>query len=77
MAVIIYTTPTCPYCKQAKAYFKEHNVQYAEKDVSADSAAQEEMTKKSGGFMGVPIIDINGTIVQGFDKEKIEAALKA
>lgn len=77
MSVIIYTTPTCPYCKQAKAYFKEHNVQYEEKDVSADSAAQEEMTKKSGGFMGVPLLDINGTIVQGFDKKKIEEALKA
>lgn len=77
MAVIIYTTPTCPYCKQAKAYFKEHNVQYTEKDVSSDSAAQAEMTKKSGGFMGVPVIDINGTIVMGFDKPKIEAALKA
>lgn len=76
MSVIIYSTPTCPYCKAAKAYFKEHNVQYEEKDVSADSAAQEEMTKKSGGFIGVPVIDINGTIITGFDKPKIEAALK-
>ncbi|MBI2552757.1 thioredoxin family protein [Candidatus Uhrbacteria bacterium] len=77
MSVIIYSTPTCPYCKQAKQYFKEHNVQYEEKDVSADSAAQAEMTKKSGGFMGVPVIDINGTIITGFDKPKIEAALKS
>jgi glutaredoxin-like YruB-family protein len=76
MSVIIYSTPTCPYCKAAKAYFKERSVQYSEKDVSADAAAQEEMTKKSGGFMGVPVIDIDGTIVLGFDKPKIEAALK-
>lgn len=77
MSIIIYSTPTCPYCKAAKAYFKEQNVQFTEKDVSSDSAAQEEMTKKSGGFMGVPVIDINGTIVKGFDKPKIEAALKS
>ena len=76
MSVIIYSTPTCPYCKQAKAYFKERNVMYTEKDVSSDAAAQAEMTKKSGGFIGVPVIDINGTIIQGFDKPKIESALK-
>ena len=75
MSVIVYSTPTCPYCKAAKAYFKEKNVQYEDKDVSADSAAQEEMTKKSGGFTGVPVLDINGTIVFGFDKPKIDAAL--
>lgn len=75
MSVIIYTTPTCPYCKMAKAYFKEHDVEYSEKDVSADDAAQAEMMKKSGGFMGVPFIDINGTFVLGFDRPKIEAAL--
>jgi len=77
MSVIIYSTPTCPYCKQAKAYFKERSVQYEEKDVSSDHAAQEEMTQKSKGFMGVPVIDINGTIIFGFDKPKIEAALKS
>ena len=76
MSVIIYSTPTCPYCKTAKAYFKEHNVPYTEKDVSSDVAAQAEMTKKSGGFIGVPVIDFNGTIIQGFDKPKIESALK-
>lgn len=73
--VIIYTTPVCPYCQMAKAFFKEHNVQYEEKDVSSDHDAVHEMIQKSGQ-LGVPVIDIDGEIIVGFDEEAIRSALK-
>lgn len=72
--VVIYTTPPCVYCKMAKTYFNEHNVQYEEKNVMTDIPAQEEMIKKSGQ-LGVPVIDIDGKIVIGFDKTKIASLL--
>ena len=73
--VIIYSTPTCGYCKIAKAFFKEHNVEFVEKDVSVDAAAREEFFKKSKGQNSVPIIDVDGTIVIGFDKAKLSQLL--
>lgn len=73
--VKIYTTKTCPYCVMAKDFFKQNNVKYTEIDVSSDKAAAMEMIKKSGQ-MGVPVIDINGTIIVGYDKEGIKKALK-
>lgn len=72
--ITIYTTPTCVYCKMTKSFFKEHNIEYAEKDVTTDQAAQEEMIKKSGQ-LGVPVIDIDGQIIVGFDKEKLSGLL--
>jgi glutaredoxin-like YruB-family protein len=72
--VIIYTTPSCPYCQMAKAFFKEHNISYEEKDVSIDQKAVEEMIYKSGQ-LGVPVIDIDGQIVIGFDKEALSELL--
>lgn len=72
--VTIYTTPTCVYCKMSKAFFKEHNVAYQEKDVSTDHAAAEEMVRKSGQ-MGVPVIDIDGKLVIGFDKPQLSQLL--
>ena len=72
--VTIYTTPTCVYCKMTKAFFKENNVQYEEKDVSAYRAAADEMIKKSNQ-MGVPVIDIDGKILVGFDKEGLSQLL--
>lgn len=71
---IIYTTLTCPFCKMAKAYFKEQGVEYEEKDVTHDEALQQEMISKSGQF-AVPVIDIGGAIIVGFQKEKIADAL--
>lgn len=73
--VLIYSTPTCPYCKMAKAYFKEHDIEYTDYDASADAAKAEEMQKKSGQ-LGVPVIDVDGAIIVGFDKPKLEAVLK-
>lgn len=74
MQVVIYTTPSCVYCKKAKAFFHEHSVVYKEKDVSGDSAAVDEMVQKSGQ-MGVPVIDVDGTIIVGFDEPSLKQAL--
>ena len=73
--VEIYTTPTCHYCHIAKEYFKEHNIEYIERDVAQDMQARTEMVKRSGQ-MGVPVIFINDTMVIGFDQGKIEELLK-
>ena len=75
MAIKIYSTPTCPWCKKAKEFFKENNLEYTDVDVTTDEAGKKEMIDKSGQ-MGVPVIDINGTIIVGFDVEKIKAILK-
>ncbi len=72
--VQIYTTLTCHYCQLAKAYFKEHNVAYEEYNVGTDAAKRKEMVDKSGQ-LGVPVIDIDGKIIVGFDEEEISAAL--
>jgi glutaredoxin-like YruB-family protein len=68
--VKVYTTPICPYCLTLKAFLEKNNIEFEEIDVSQDKKAQEEMIEKSGQ-MGVPVIEINGEIVVGFDKEKI------
>lgn len=72
--VTIYTTPTCGYCKMAKAFFQEHNVAYTERDVTKDQRAAEELVARSQQT-SVPVIDIDGTIVVGFDKEKLSSLL--
>lgn len=72
--VKIYTTPTCVYCKKTKAFFQEHNVTYEEKDVSKDSVSVEEMVQKSGQ-MGVPVIEVDSTIIVGFDEAALRKAL--
>ncbi|QQG46329.1 MAG: NrdH-redoxin [Candidatus Niyogibacteria bacterium] len=72
--VTIYTTPSCVYCKMTKAFFKENNIEYSEKDVASDAAAREEMIKKSGQ-MGVPVTDIDGELTVGFDKERLSGLL--
>lgn len=73
-SVTIYSTPTCPYCKMAKEYMKENGVDFKEVDVAADEKSAEEMIEKSGQ-MGVPVIDIGGEIIVGFDREAIKKAL--
>lgn len=73
--VVIYTTRSCAYCAIAKEFLKKNNVAYEEKDVSVDDPAREEMIQKSGQ-LGVPVIDIDGKIVIGFDEEKLLSILK-
>lgn len=70
----IYSTPTCPWCKKAKQYLDEKGIAYENIDVSSNEKAQKEMIDKSGQ-MGVPVIDIDGKIIVGFDKEKIDELL--
>ena len=72
--VKIYSTTQCPYCKMAKEYFTKNNVDFQDFNVEADDEALAEMVKKSGQ-LGVPVIDINGTIIVGFDRQSIEHAL--
>lgn len=73
--VILYSTPTCVYCNTLKRYFAEKNIQFQEIDVSRDDKELEKMVAISGQ-MGVPVIDIDGNIVIGFDKNKIDEILK-
>ncbi len=73
--VKIYSTPTCPYCKRAKEFLKENKIAFEDIDVSKNQAAANEMIEKSGQ-MGVPVIDIDGQIIVGFDREALKKALK-
>ena len=72
--VTIYTTPTCTYCTQAKAYFRRKGVQYVEKDVSQDRQAAFEMIRRTGQ-QGVPVITIGGETIVGFDRPRIDRVL--
>ncbi len=76
--VIVYSTNWCAYCKMAKQYLAGKEVAVDEKNIEEDPEAHKELMDKIGGnFRGVPVIDIAGTIVLGFDRAKIDAALKA
>lgn len=73
-SVKVYSTPTCPYCIRVKQFLKDSNIQFEDIDVSSDHKKGEEMIEKSGQ-MGVPVLDIDGEIIMGFDKEAIGKAL--
>jgi len=73
-SVIVYSTPTCPFCGRAKQFLKDNNVVFEDIDVSENEEKAQEMIKKSGQ-MGVPVLDIDGEIVVGFDKDRIKQAL--
>lgn len=75
MAVTLYTTPTCTYCTKAKRYFRENRITFREYNVAKDMRRADEMVKKSGQ-MGVPVIDIHGKIIVGFNQPEIERALR-
>ncbi|PIN98933.1 MAG: NrdH-redoxin [Candidatus Diapherotrites archaeon CG10_big_fil_rev_8_21_14_0_10_31_34] len=74
MSVIVYSTQTCPYCHMAKNYLKEKGIEFEDVDVSQDHEKGHEMIEKSGQ-QGVPVLDINGKIIIGFDKARIDEAL--
>ncbi len=73
-SVKVYSTPTCPYCIRVKQFFKDVAVNFEDIDVSRDQDAAQEMIKKTGQ-MSVPVIDIDGKLIIGFDKEQIKSAL--
>ncbi len=74
MKVEIYSTPTCTYCRMAKEYFKKNNIDYIEYDVALDVAKRQEMLDRTHQ-MGVPVIIIDGKVVIGFDRVKINELL--
>ena len=73
--IIIYSTPSCVYCKMAKQFFKDNNLAYTEHNVQDDMQAQQEMIAKSQQ-LGVPVIDVDGEIFVGFDKKGLAEVLK-
>ncbi|NLZ49181.1 MAG: glutaredoxin family protein [Clostridiales bacterium] len=74
MSVTVYSTTTCPWCVKAKEYLKAKGIEFNDVNVSLDPAAAQEMIEKSGQ-RGVPVLDINGSIVVGFDKPQIDKLL--
>ena len=74
MSVKVYSTPSCPWCTKAKDYLKANNVDFEEFDVSVDREAAMEMINKSGQ-RGVPVLDIDGNIIVGFDQVNISKLL--
>lgn len=74
MTVKIYTSPTCPYCLMAKKFMEKNNIEFEEIDVSSDEKIAEEIMKKSG-HIGVPIIEVNGSYIAGFDEEELKRKL--
>lgn len=74
--ITIYSTSWCGYCKQAMAYLGGKNIDFVDKNIEEDADAYKElMDKIKGSFMGVPVIDIDGQLILGFDRPKIDAAL--
>jgi glutaredoxin 3 len=76
MDVVVYTTPTCPYCRLAKDYLTQHGVPFAERDVAADPAAAAEAVRLSRQ-RGVPIIAADGQVVVGFDRPGLDRLIEA
>lgn len=74
MDIKIYSTPTCPYCKAVKEYLSGKQISYQDFDVSSDRNALDEMVKLSGQT-GVPVVVINGQVIVGFDKARIDPLL--
>jgi len=72
--VKVYSTPACPYCTRLKEFLRGNNISFEDIDVSSDPAAGQKMVEKSGQ-MSVPVLDIDGEIIVGFDKGKITQAL--
>ncbi len=73
--VKVYSTPTCPWCKKTKEWLKQNNIPFEDLNVAENEQARNEMIKKSDQ-MGVPVVDIDGTIIMGFDMEEMKKALK-
>ena len=72
--VKVYSTPTCPYCVRVKQFLKDNNIEFEDIDVSVNHDKAQEMIDISGQ-MGVPVLDIDGEIIVGFDKERIRELL--
>jgi len=76
--VTLYSTTWCAFCKTEEQYLEKLGVAYVKKDIEQDEAAYKELMEKNGGnFQGVPVTDIDGELVLGFDRKKIDETLKA
>ncbi len=74
MMIKVYSTNSCPWCVKVKGYLKSNGIEFQELNVQEDTVARKEMFDKSKQ-MGVPVVDINGSIIVGFDKPAIDRAL--
>lgn len=74
-SIKVYSTPTCPFCKRAKEFLEQNNFTFEDLNVAESEEARTEMINKSGQ-MAVPVLDIDGEIIVGFEVEKIKKALK-
>ncbi|MFA6446759.1 MAG: glutaredoxin domain-containing protein [Patescibacteria group bacterium] len=74
MHILLYTTPTCPYCKLVKDFLKDKGATFTEVDVANDPEAANEMVKKSGQ-MGVPVLELDGQVIVGWNQEAINELL--
>lgn len=72
--VTIYSTPTCHFCQMAKEFFAEKHIDYTNYDVSVDAAKRQEMIQMTGQ-LGVPVIVVDGSVMVGFDRDKLAAKL--
>lgn len=72
--IVVYTTPSCSWCRKLKSYLKSANISFKEVDVSKDPSKAEELYKKSGQ-MGVPVTLVGSNVIVGFDKQKIDSLL--
>ncbi len=72
--VLVFTTPTCPWCTRAKQYLRQHDVRFREVDVSRDASAARDLVRRTGQ-MGVPVVEIDGRPIVGFDKSRIDSLL--
>ncbi len=73
--ILLYRTLTCPWCHKTEEFFKAHKIKYKSIDVGSDYKAAREMVEKSGQ-MGVPVIDIDGQIIVGYDEPRLRKVLK-
>lgn len=73
-SITVYSTPTCPYCMQVKDYLKSKSIAFTDHNVGTDLDARNAMVQKSGQ-LGVPVIEVDGQVVVGFNKSKLEELL--
>ena len=75
--VTVYSTSWCAFCHTEMEWLKKLGVEFVAKDIEAEPAARDELLGKNGGnFQGVPVTDINGELILGFDRPKLEDALR-
>ena len=72
--VLVFTTPTCPWCQRAKSYLRSKSIPFKEVDVTRDQQAARDLVRRTGQ-MGVPVIEIDGRPVVGFDQRQVDRLL--